>query len=336
MVEMLSFDEKIIQAKFIVNNRPQITNIRIRWDPLTRKTCRITSERSEERPFRPELFEDYLKHTENCVFCENNLEKQTPEFIPPFPSRLKRETSICFPNLFPYGVYSAVCVFSPKLHYIALGEFKKQLYEDCLTNSLEYLKLITKVDSQMEYFSITQNYLPSSGGTLVHPHLQVHADNLPVTYLNETISASKKYYQTYGTTYWLDLIQHEQQTERYIKKVGSWHWLVPFAPQGFQEVIGISSRETIFEITPEDLSSLAQSLLIIQQYYRDSRFNSFNLALYSTRNKIKGFNTHIRVVRRANFAPFYRNDQSFFELMFQEAAINELPENTACILKKYF
>ena len=81
----------------------------------------------------------------------------------------------------PYGRFSAVCIFSTT-HHIPLGDFTQALYFDALANLQEYLLAAARADSTAVHQVVTQNILPSSGGALLHPHMQANADAWPMTY----------------------------------------------------------------------------------------------------------------------------------------------------------
>ena len=154
--------------------------IQIRVNPISGRTSRITFSRVNEK----EAGADRLpspppdaRQTARCPFCRPQVLVRTPRLIPQIhpAGRMSRGESLLFPNLFPYGAYSAVSLFDDT-HFVEIGKACVNSYTDCLVNCTDYLKRVRCHDPSATYMAITQNHLPSAGGSMVHPHLQVHAE----------------------------------------------------------------------------------------------------------------------------------------------------------------
>ena len=192
--------------------------LEFRTDPLTGRTCRIVRY-SLERIIRPDLAALEKRSQElTCPFCPPLVEQITPRFPPDLvPEGLIRQgKAVAFPNTGPYDVYGVVVAISDR-HFIPLKEFDIETVQNALLAAQSYIKSVQKFDPAAKYHFIAWNYMPPSGGSLVHPHLQSNAGYYPTDYQKQILEASEKYYQEKGTNYWSDLLEQEKKTgERYI------------------------------------------------------------------------------------------------------------------------
>lgn len=333
-----------MESKLIPAGKSKSTRIKteIRIDPLTGRTSRITASRGNDTPidFDNPPYRDHVRNSEKgCPFCYEKLEKATPTFpkeITP-EGRFTHNNSILFPNLNPYGRYSAVATFSP-VHFVEIGSFEPDMYVDAFINSVVYLNAVCNHDEEVMASAVTQNYLPSSGGTLIHPHLQINAFVNPTNYLKELEVSSKNYFINESRSYWSRLIETEmERDERLISLQDGLIWLTPFAPRGFLEVWAVSLEcADIRNLKKNILRALAEGIIAVQKYYRSRGKNSFNLAVYSIPKASLSYRLLVRMVARTNFVPYERNDRSYFEVMLGEAATDEFPERIAQDVKKFF
>ncbi|MBN2224563.1 MAG: hypothetical protein JW765_07820 [Deltaproteobacteria bacterium] len=323
-------------------DQPVTITTEIRTDPLTGRTARITRRRTNEPPIN---FDDppYRIHVDEtasaCPFCPGRIMEATPRFVPDIVpgGRFGSGESILFPNLSPYGRHSAVSTFSPD-HFIEIGEFTEIHYRDNFVNTRHYIDRIMTLDPAVRYATVTQNYLPSSGGTLIHPHLQINLFVTPTNYLRELAAFSKSFLTKTGRSFWGELIAREEALgERFIAHTDGIVWLCPFAPQGQKEVWAVfEGRSDFRELSDDDLSMLARGILSVQRYWRDGGDNGFNLGIYSIVGHKESYRILVRMLVRTRFVPYARNDQSYFEVILGEAATDEFPEKIAADLKKYF
>jgi len=170
----LLFQKEIITAKFIAPSGENVEKrIEVRINPVSRRTSRIAFGRGAEKepgteslPLPPPNADDNA----NCPFCKPQVMSKTPRILCDIlpGGRLCYKESILFPNLFPYGSYSAVSLFDNR-HFVEIGRSSVSSYTDCFINCRNYLRHILGYDSEAVYMAITQNHLPSAGGSLVHP-----------------------------------------------------------------------------------------------------------------------------------------------------------------------
>ncbi len=333
---MLTFSRKRFFARILLPEG-QIGDraIEIRTHPITGRTCRITYTRSQEREPGAEGLPDpppFAQDRKSCPFCPENLETHTPRLAPELhpEGRMVRGGSVLFPNLFPYGRYSAVSLFD-ETHFVPIGTATLSSYTDSFLNCREYLLRVKAYDPEAVYMAITQNHLPSAGGSLLHPHLQVQADRTPANYQRFLTGRAADYRRKTGTRLFSDYLQKEKDAgKRYIGTTGDWHWLAAFAPEGFFEIWGILPQITALNQTHEaHWEDLARGILKVQKFYRFLGRNGYNLGLLLLEDGSDALELRAVLTVRSNFAPWVRSDFTGFEVMLGDMATFTSPEQTA-------
>jgi UDPglucose--hexose-1-phosphate uridylyltransferase len=315
--------------------------LEFRFDPLTGQSCRLV-QFPPERIIRPDLVDLEQRSLElTCPFCPPLVEKITPRFppelIPEGTIRIGKATA--FPNAGPYDVYGTVVVISDE-HFVRLGEFTLETVLNALLATYSYIRRVQEVDPEAKYHFIAWNYMPPSGGSLVHPHMQGNIGYFPTSYQKQILEASQQYYKEMGTNYWKDLVEQERQRgERYIGTIGNTHWLTSFVPKGrLSDVLAIfPGKASIAELTEDDLHDFATGLLRTFSYLDELNLLSFNLATYSGFDK-KQFWAHARITPRGLllYSPIETSDQFYYQILHDEN-ICILPPEVACEkLKKHF
>jgi len=235
-----------------------------------------------------------------------------------------------FPNLFPYGAYSAVSLLDNR-HYVEMDAASLESYLNCLLNVEAYLRAILRHDPKALYMAVTQNHLPSAGGSLVHPHLQVPADRAPSNQHRLARRRAESYFKAWGRRIFSDYLEREKaEGRRTIGSTGPWQWLAAFAPQGFHEIWGILPGVcSLKELTPEHWEGLAEGLLNVRRFYASLGRNGYNFGLLLTEDGNGVLEMRARVLARCNYAPWARNDITGFETMLGDMATFTPPERTA-------
>jgi len=339
----LMFKKEIITANFMdPSGEPVERLIEVRRHPITLRTSRITLSRSQEKevgtesmPAPPPNADD----TSECPFCAPQLYKMTPCLDSRTFSarRLKKGKSIIFPNLFPYGSYSAVSLIDEN-HFVEIGSASTVSYGDSFINSIQYLKEISKKDPDAIYMAITQNHLPSAGGSLLHPHLQINADRLPANHHRFLLERCSRYFQQNNSLLLSDYLDHERKdASRYIGATGDWEWIAAFAPEGFFEIWGIlPGTFSIQDLSDARLKALSRGVLNAQQFYRSLNRNGYNLGMLWVEIPFSRLELRVVLVVRSNHAPWVRNDHTGFEVMLGDMATFVAPETTAGLARKYW
>lgn len=332
----LLFDRKTIAARFIAPSGECVEKyIEVRVNPISGRTCRIAFGRGAEKEPGTETLPPPPPNAENtasCPFCQPQVMSRTPKIVSDLvpEGRLRCNNSLLFPNLFPYGSYSAVSLFDNR-HFVEIGDAMASSYTDCLINCRDYLRRVLNHDSEAFYQAITQNHLPSAGGSLIHPHLQINADRVASNHHRFLRKRAEHYFDNNGSRLFSDYLQSEKRCgERYIGSTGPWEWLSAFAPEGFFEIWGILPNLTsLHEITDSDLSHLAQGIINTQTFYRSLCRNGYNLGLLFVEDGNAYLELRVVIMVRSNYAAWVRNDHTGFEVMLGDMATFSSPEDTA-------
>jgi galactose-1-phosphate uridylyltransferase len=339
----LTFTTELITARFIGPDG-DITerDIEIRTNPVTFRTSRVTlsrvGEKEKETESLPEPPPD-ADQTDNCPFCRPQVEEITPQCLEKLApaGRLSHGKSLLFPNLFPYGAYSAVSLFDNN-HFVEIGTASVRSYRDSFLNCADYLRRIHTTDPQAGYMAITQNHLPSAGGSLLHPHLQINVDRTGSNHHRFLAQRATEYLKSRRSRLFADYLQHEKKDgSRYIGTTGNWQWLTAFAPEGFYELWGIlPDCISLMDLKEQDWEDLARGVINTQKFYRSLCRNGYNLGLLMIEDGNDSLEMRIVILVRSNYAPWARNDHTGFEIMLGDMATFIRPEETARLARRFW
>jgi len=338
--DAIRFRSEQITARFLSPDGAEVTkSLEVRFDPLLGTSSRIAEgvvlSKADEGALAP-----LQAPNSNCPFCPDRIRGVTPKMLQPIDrgGRLERGESVLFPNLVPYSQYAAVAVFS-RQHWLALKGFTPQRLLDNLTVAVDYIRKVHAFDPKAENCAYNINYLFPSGGSLPHPHAQVYLDPQATTLMRLQHEASTVYWTVNGRSYWEDLVGTEEARGlRFVARIGRIAWVTSYAPIGFNDVRAVvSGRETLLDLTEDDLNALAAGISRVLQWYESTGYNSFNLALYSgPLNSSRGWRVHLSMITRTAMLPYYRSDAMHMERLHWEAAVDRTPERIADELRAHF
>lgn len=325
--EPIDFQRELLTAEMLApGTRERIRqSIEVRTDPLTGLTSRILPERGLMPPNDFDLAAFAEQNQPHCPFCEDRIDSMTPRLPPELEPEgwIARGEAVLFPNLHAYSSHSCVSVYSPRLHYLPLGEITERLMQDNLSTQIEFSKAVTAADPESRWGSINANHMLPSGSSLFHPHLQGIVDSHPTTLQRLLAEVPAERFEAY--------LGIERRTgERYLVDSGRVEWLVSFAPIAPAElrafVRGISST---VEADEDLVAELAHGLALALSAYAELGFESFNLAVYGAPPATPGYPLNLRLACRSNLKAFYRSDSTFLERLHWEGAIDLSPEAVA-------
>ncbi len=277
--------------------------VEIRYDPLTKESCRLAHFGMIKLQKEDFSAWDTPENRSRCPFCPPNIEKITPYFPPEVlpEGRLHKGETTLLPNISPYDQFSALSVVSHG-HVMPLEKLSRRLLKDSFGAGLEFFKIIAKKEVKLPYNIIIWNYMPPSGGGLIHPHLQVIISDFPGNLFRKTLEQSKNYYLKHQQNYWEQLCNIEKKSgERFIGEQGSSCWLASFAPRGvLGEYLGIfPGVQTISDVDDTVIDDLARSLERFFRYFRSVNIHSFNMGLFfAPEGAEKYCPLHARIVPR--------------------------------------
>ncbi|WP_455367640.1 hypothetical protein [[Eubacterium] cellulosolvens] len=328
------------------NYQLNMQSIEHRQDPLTGKNSIILRGRLKyvQRFFETDekFLYQYAEETKgHCPFCPLSLEKSTPRFPAEIikEGRIKLREAVTFPSLFAHMEYNAITVLT-KTHLLGLDEFNPEILKNGISASLEYIKNIHTYDDKIKYAAFVVNYLPPAGSTVIHPHMQTLASNVPFQKIKEMMDASRSYYEKWRTNYWIDLIESEKKKgERYLGSIASSEWVLPFSPNGFYEVDAVLPDKVSFiDLTEEDIIGIAEGLSRTLLFYKQNKIWSFNIAIFSgpLGLKLNHFAVNLCVVARYGFRAKWVGDMWALPYLLHEPEIFDAPETLAPTLQDYF
>ncbi|WP_252504115.1 hypothetical protein [Sporosarcina sp. Marseille-Q4943] len=310
----------------------------IRFDPLTGETSRIIFDPGA--PFVPKDYSELAKATEGkkCPFCAENVSTITPRFPDELVEggRYVGKEAVVFPNLFPYSKHNAVVRMSEQ-HYVKLEEFTETLISDSFTAAHQYIENVLEFDPKTEYVSINWNYLPPSGGSILHPHIHVLASEKPTNYQAIVTSSSHDFYETEGKNYFTSLVSEERELEeRWIGKKGSINWMHAFAPKSHGDFLGVFDASSFNELDSDAFDDLAKSLLRFFRYFKENGLESFNASLFIPVNKHAAEQVHFRLIPRMTIGMLDTSDMNVFNYLHGEPLSLKAPEEVAKAAAKFF
>jgi len=345
-METFEFKKKVI--KFIIlapetGFRSEEQVIELREDPLTGRRCRINMLRSVRKKQAAKLKHKprRIRTKTECPFCAGNIERETPQFHQDIieTGRLKLGNTTVFPNRYSFSEHHAIAVMTRE-HVVPMDRLDGKDIQDALTISVQCLRLVDEKSSQGLYGWINWNYMPPSGASIIHPHLQVLADKNPSVALEQILQKGLEYYRLNSVNYWLKLIEVEKRAEeRFIGEDGHTVWLSSYAPFGNNEVIALQpSISSLGEMKEEHINSLAEGVKRLLLGYSKLGVDSFNMSTYSNRlrESSSNFTVQFKFITRPKFTHYYTNDRGFMEVLQSEPVIERKPEDTADQLKPLF
>lgn len=311
-----------------------------RIDPLTRKSCRILSGVKLQPASKPEL-SPITDVGGFCPFCDNVFESVTfpfePEIVPA--GRIRRNKASVVPNIMAYSGYSSVGIYDTTRHFLELEDFTPPLLNDAFAVMVEHARAIRKVRPDLVWSSISANYLPSSGSSVVHPHLQSSHDFQPMSSQMDQVIGARRYFRETSRSYFDDLVAQELNGSRFIATTGSVNWMAPFAPRGFQEIWGVfDTASDITDLSDSNLVDLSDGVERVLSYYNAHNFSAFNYSIVGGGPDAQqiGFRLTFRILVRSNPDRYYRSDVTYFERLLDEPLLDVSPEEVAKAATKFF
>jgi galactose-1-phosphate uridylyltransferase len=223
---------------------------------------------------------------------------------------------------------------------VSLSELTEARLTDSFMVGIEFLQRARTFGDSPPYPLITWNYMPPSGGGLVHPHQQCFATSYPGNQYMDELRASERFYETHHANFWAALVEEEARIgERYLGRLGSCHWLTPFMSLGvLGDILCIfPDALSIDDFREAQVRELVNGLRSVFSYYQASGICSFNAALFFGPAEQNYFSTHFRIIPRTflnmrDFAP----DPNFLQMLMGEAVSVVMPEDVCRDARTYF
>jgi galactose-1-phosphate uridylyltransferase len=302
----------------------------IRYDPLTGQSTRIF-----DLPYRPVArpdFDELIRKSKEmkCPFCPESLEKATPLYPEEIiqGGRIHVGGAVLFPNLLPLDRYAAVCIFGSE-HFIAPGDFTPDIMRDGFTAARTFIEIIARHDPDVRCFNINWNYMPPSGSSMLHPHLQVNCGEIPTYQPRLQMECSHSYFLKNGRTFWEDYMAAEQESgERVLMEIGPTFWTMNFAPQGALPDIWCICRgcRSLVEWKDEERDAFLKGLAAALRYLDQAGLYSFNVSIFSGREN-DHYRVNARITPRLLLREIGNSDQTYYQVLHREPCSVRPPES---------
>ena len=328
----------------LVQFESEVQAIEYREDSLTGSQCRINVARAgrvkQVQKIGVGVREVIERTVSDCSFCPHNISQRTPKFPPVLvpEGRIKRGECLLFPNLYPFAEYHAVATLTER-HFLDLDEFTTEMLVDNLVASKDFIALVQQKDEKAVYPMWIWNHLPSSGASIIHPHIQITVDRTPTPELRKLIGKSEEYWQQRRRNYWQELIEVERGIgDRYIGENDSVAVIASFAPRGNNEVqVIFKGPVSLSDLDERQISDFSSVIVKILYSYKGMGVNSFNVITYSAplMEHADYFWMSARIISRPVFQSFYTCDAGY-RRFFDVWVIETLPEEVAREMRTTF
>ncbi len=322
-----------------VTGQPVTRGAQIRVDPLTGDTVRVF-DFPFRLPPRPDLEAIGRATRESCPFCPERIEQATPRFPPELvpEGRMREGAMMVVPNLLPYDLVCAVAVLGRE-HLVRLPDMQAPWVAAAFRLAQRFQRVVAARLPAARHRSVNWNFMPPSGGSLVHPHLQLVAGDRPYRFSRALTEATRAYRARTGRDYWPALLEAERERgERLIGVTGGWTWLTAFAPRSrFFEVLAVHETAASFERLPQtELDALAEGLVRVLGFFDSLAFWAFNLVVLGREEPDDiGFRVQLRVTPRLTVLPSGMSDISF--VLYQGEFLSFYrPETIAAAMRPRF
>ncbi len=315
--------------------------LEVRRDPITGSSARL-AHFGAIHPEPLDLATYLLPEVKGfCPFCPPHRDTLTPQFPlgPITEGRMALGEALLVPNLYPYDVHSTVCIMT-RDHVVPLEKIDRQCLVDAFSLGVAAWKRLAQAGSGPAHPVMGWNYMPPSGGGLVHPHQQYLLTDFPGNRYEAELAAARAYDSTHGADPWTVLIRAEEQTaERFLGRTGDWRWLTAFAPRGvLGEILAV--EPDVFgldDLDDERLGHLVDGLLRVFSWMRVDEIFSFNATLFVGPPDQACFPAHLSLVPRTflnlrDMAP----DMNFLQVLMEEPVSVVRPEEMATRLRPFF
>ncbi len=340
---MISFKKEIYNTTYLHPRKNfEKTHIfaEMRYDPLTGHRVRVFNV-DWWKTNRVDFFSMGSNSKGRCPFCEGAIEKFAARFLEDFcqEGHFKRNECTLIPNILPYAENAAVAVLT-KEHIVPMGTMKASIIEDGIKLVLDYAKDISAFDKKdYDYALLHWNYMPPSGGSLIHPHMQVYVTDTALNYHKRVLERACEFRKKYNAEFFIEYLKKElEEQERFIIKKGRCYLISPFAGRGMlgEFLIIINDSYNYRDITDDDIKDISHLIYGLTLFLDKKSIPAFNLALFSSPVKERIMLNHIRIYPRV-----YRDTEVFATdietptLLYGESFSLISPEKNASELREF-
>ncbi|MCX7770667.1 MAG: hypothetical protein N2202_06240 [Proteobacteria bacterium] len=280
-----------------------------RYDPLTGHRVRVYEIEWYTKPV--DFYTLGEKSQRRCPFCDGKLELYGARFDTKFCKEgyLKKGEVILIPNILPYAENAAVSILT-KEHVVPMGKMSKDTICDSINLIFDYAKRVSKFHKKKYRFAhLHWNYMPTSGGSIIHPHMQVYVTDEPLNYHRRVLEKAEAFKKKHKREFFKAYLDYEEKLgERIIEVTENCALLSPFASRGMlgEFLIIMKNAFSYIDITENDIESIASLIHNLMLFFESRLIPGFNLAFYASPIDKKIMRAHIRIYPRV-----YRDTETF-------------------------
>ena len=317
--------------------------VEIRHDPLTGRKTRINVNRAK----RPHVSGASIKKSESkkeikgCIFCKERWE----ETLQRFGEREGMEGQwikvgkgknevVLFPNKFPFARRHVVVVLGGD-HAVKLSKISEKTWVNAFLAISQYYQKLTRAEGK-HYIYINLNFLPPSGASIEHPHMQIVCEQNMLSAHEFLLGASRRFERKHGMSYWKMLV--EKDKERFVGDGDYFSFVCAFAPIANAETYGVGVAKPFHEHDEDEIKAMAVDFGKMMKCYEKTGFRSMNATIMFP---LKGSEAETmpalaRFIARPEPKEGYTADRGFMEIFYDEAVVHTLPEELAETLRKFW
>ena len=340
-MEFTSYRRESVMLNPLKEMAPRSIPSEIRLDPLTGRSSRICHfmRLHWEKPD----FERMVAGTEaTCPFCGEKVTSITPCFPDHIVAegRMVSGDMVLFPNIAPYDSLGAVATLGAD-HYVPMTRLGVRRIAGGLGLARDFFRRVHDAGHpQSVYHIVNWNYMPPSGSSLIHPHLQVFATDFAPYLMRLELEAAKAYQSRTGHNYWDDLVASEIATEqRFLGLIGRTAWFSAFAPMGVagDVLCVVKDARCTLDLTQQDLADIARGLTCAMDAYDKMGIYSFNMNFFTGTAEDDHSRFHLLFSPRTFFNQALGTpDVGALRNLFNETLCMAFPEDIAEALRPSF
>lgn len=339
---MIELKKEVYKTSYLSpRNNFELTDVYAekRYDPLTGHRVRVYEIDWYTKPV--DFYALGAKSQKRCPFCTGKLELYGARFNPEFckDGHLKKGEVVLIPNILPYAENAAVSILS-KEHVVPMGKMVKKTVFDSISLIFDYAKKISKFQKKRYKFAhLHWNYMPTSGGSIIHPHMQVYVTDEPLNYHRRVLEKAKEFREKTSQEFFETYLNFEEkEQERVIQILDRCTLIAPFASRGMLGEFMIILKEAFSyeDITEKDIDETSSFIYNLMLFFESKLIPGFNMAFYASPIDSKIMRAHIRIYPRV-----YRDTDTFATdietptLLYGESFSLISPEKNALEMREF-
>ncbi len=333
---MIELKKEVYKTSYLSpRNNFELTDVYAekRYDPLTGHRVRVYEINWYTKPV--DFYSLGEKSKKRCPFCTGMLELYGAKFVPSFCKEgyLKKNEVILIPNILPYAENAAVSILTRE-HVVPMGKMEKKTVFDSICLIFDYAKRVSKFQKKKYRFAhLHWNYMPTSGGSIIHPHMQVYVTDEPLNYHRRVLEKSKEFKEKSGKEFFITYLNYEKKkNERIIQLLDRCALIAPFASRGMLGEFMIILKKTFSyqDVTEKDIDEISFLIYNLMLFFESKLIPGFNLAFYASPIGNNFMRAHIRIYPRVyRDTDIFATDVETPTLLYGESFSLVSPEKNA-------